>query len=43
MLADVWLSDVTMPVIDSLGEEFLKYVKDDMTVTVKADGTVVVE
>jgi len=29
-----------MPVIDSLGEEFLEYVKDDMNITVKEDGTV---
>ena len=43
VLADVWLDDVTMPVIDSLGEEFLSYVKDGMTVTVNADGTVDVE
>lgn len=43
VLADVWLDDVSMPVIDSLGDEFLDYVKDDMTITVKADGTVVVE
>ena len=43
VLADVWLDDVTMPVIDSLGEEFLNYVKDGMTVTVNADGTVDVE
>ena len=43
ILADVWLDDVTMPVIDSLGEEFLNYVKDDMTITIKDDGTVVVE
>ena len=43
VLADVWLDDVTMPVIDSLGEEFLNYVKDDMTITVKEDGTVIVE
>ena len=42
VLADVWLDDVTMPVIDSLGEEFLSYVKDDMDITVKEDGTVVV-
>lgn len=42
VLADVWLEDVTMPVVDSLGEEFLAYVKDDMTITVKEDGTVVV-
>ena len=40
ILADVWLPDVKMPVIDSLGEEFLAYVKDDMTVTVHEDGTV---
>ena len=43
VLADVWLDDVTMPVIDSLGEEFLSYVKDDMTITVKGDGVVIVE
>lgn len=40
ILADVWLSDVTMPVVDSLGEEFLDYIKDDMTITVKEDGIV---
>ncbi len=43
VLADVWLDDVSMPVIDSLGEEFLNYVKDDMIITIKEDGTVVVE
>lgn len=43
VLADVWLDDVSMPVIDRLGEEFLSYVKDGMTVTVQADGTVCVE
>ena len=43
VLADVWLDDVSMPVVDSLGEEFLDYVKDDMIITIKEDGTVVVE
>lgn len=43
VLADVWLDEVTMPVVDCLGEEFLAYVKDDMTVTVKENGVVVVE
>ena len=43
ILADVWLDDITMPVIDSLGDEFLAYVKDGMTITVKEDGTVVVD
>ena len=43
ILADVWLDDVTMPVIDSLGEEFLAYMKDDMTVTVGENGVVTVE
>ena len=42
ILASVWLDGVNMPVIDSLGQEFLDYMKDNMTVTVKADGTVVV-
>lgn len=40
VLADVWLSDVSMPVIDSLGKEFLEYVKDDMDVHVKENGVV---
>ena len=43
ILASVWLEDNNMPVIDSLGDEFLDFVKDDMTVTIKEDGTVVVE
>lgn len=43
VLADVWLEDVSMPVIDSLGDEFLNYIKDDMTVTVSEDGTVSVK
>ena len=43
VLADVWVDDVTMPVVDSLGEEFLEYVKDGMTVTVKDGGVVCVE
>ena len=43
ILADVWLDDVSMPVVDSLGDEFLDYVKDGMTVTVCEDGTVTVE
>lgn len=43
VLADVWVDGVTMPVIDSLGDEFLDYVKDGMTVEVKPDGVVVVK
>ena len=43
ILASVWLPDVQMPVVDSLGEEFLAYVKDGMTITIKDDGVVVVE
>lgn len=43
ILADIWLKDVHMPVIDSLGEEFLEYVKDGMTITVKENGIVEVE
>ena len=40
VLADVWVDGITMPVVDSLGEEFLEYVQDGMTVTVKPDGIV---
>lgn len=40
VLADVWVDGITMPVIDSLGDEFLGYVKDGMKIVVKADGIV---
>lgn len=43
ILGDVWVDGVTMPVIDSLGDEFLNYVKDDMEITVTEDGKVIVE
>lgn len=43
ILADVWLDDVSMPVVDCLGQEFLDYVKDGMKITIKEDGIVVVE
>lgn len=43
ILQDVWLTDVSMPVIDYLGEEFLNYVQDGMTVTVKENGLVEVD
>lgn len=43
VLADVWVDGVTMPVIDTLGDEFLDYVKDGMKITVSLDGTVTVE
>ena len=43
ILADVWLPDSHMPVVDSLGAEFLSFVRDGMRITVKADGVVEVE
>lgn len=43
VLAEVWIDDVTMPVIDCLGDEFLEYVKDGMQITVSDDGTVTVD
>jgi len=42
ILADVW-TDVSMPVVDGLGDEFLAYVKTGAKVEVKEDGTVIVE
>ena len=42
ILASVWLPDVKMPVIDCLGDEFLNYVQDGMTITVSEDGTVTI-
>ena len=43
ILASVWLDGINMPVVDSLGDEFLDYVKDGMSITVKEDGTVCVD
>ncbi len=45
ILADVWLEGehTNMPVVDSLGDEFLEYVKDGMQITIKENGVVVVE
>lgn len=45
VIADVWLKDdkAKMVVVDSLGDEFLNYVKDGMSITVKEDGTVEVK
>ena len=42
ILAANW-TDAVMPVIDNLGQEFLDYVRDGMSITVEADGTVTVE
>ncbi len=43
ILADVWIDDITMPVIDCLGQEFLDYVKDGMLIKVLEDGTVLIK
>ena len=43
ILASVWLDGVNMPVVDSLGEEFLAYMKDGMSVTVLENGLIRVE
>ncbi len=42
VLADVWLDgeQTAMPVIDSLGDEFLEYVRDGMTINVLPSGAV---
>ena len=40
ILADVWVDGMTMPVVDSLGEEFLNYVRDGMKITIKENGLV---
>lgn len=41
VLGAVW-TDVSMPVVDKLGDEFLEYVKTGDTVTIKEGGIVVV-
>ena len=43
ILADVWVDSISMPVVDSLGDEFLEYVKDGMKITIKENGVVEVE
>ena len=43
ILADVWVEGVSMPVVDSLGDEFINYVKDGMKITVLDNGVVEVE
>lgn len=42
ILTEVW-TDVSMPVVDSLGEEFLTYVKTGMKITVGENGEVTIE
>lgn len=42
ILANIWFDGVSMPVVDSLGEEFLAYVKDGMQITIDENGTVTV-
>ena len=45
ILADVWLEGehAKMPVIDSLGEEFLEYTKTGMSISIDEEGNVTVE
>ena len=43
ILASVWLDSIQMPGVDSLGDEFLDYVKEGMTITIEDGGMVVVE
>lgn len=42
ILGDVWCDDVSMPVVDQLGDEFLEYVQTGQAVSVAEDGTVTV-
>lgn len=42
ILADVWTDD-SITTVDNLGQEFLDYVQDGMTLQVKKDGTVIVD
>lgn len=42
ILSDVW-TDNSIVAVDSLGDEFLDYVKDGMKIDVSEDGTVTVE
>lgn len=39
ILSDIW-TEKDLPTVDNLGDEFLEYVKDDMTVEILDDGIV---
>ena len=43
VLSDVWVEGTPLPVIDSLGDDVLNYVKDGMSITIHEDGTVEVD
>ena len=43
ILASVWCEGISMPVVDCLGDEFLDYVKEGMTVTIGENGVVSVQ
>ncbi|HHW22477.1 MAG TPA: DUF126 domain-containing protein [Clostridiaceae bacterium] len=42
ILANIW-TEISMPTVDCLGDEFLEYVRTGMTISVSEDGTVTVE
>ena len=42
IMGAVW-TEASMPVVDSLGDEFLEYVQSGMNITVGEDGLVTVE
>ena len=42
ILASVWLDGISMPVVDSLGDEFLDAVNHGDTVEVQENGVVVI-
>lgn len=42
ILASVWLEDVSMPVVDCLGDDFLNTVKTGDRIQVNEDGTVII-
>lgn len=41
ILSDVWVNK-RIVTIDMLGDDFLEYVKDDMTINIKEDGTIII-
>jgi predicted aconitase with swiveling domain len=41
ILSDVWVNK-RIVTIDMLGDDFLEYVKDDMTINIEEDGTIII-
>lgn len=42
-LSNIWVDNITMPIVDNLGSDFLEFLKNKILITIKTDGIVEVE